>query len=181
MSKKEDLTGNKYGKLTVKEMLYNHNGKGRTKCLCECECGNTCIKLAYELKKRSNPSCGCARKEIAKEVFGKDINGKKFGRLVVLETLWEEQPPKVKCQCDCGNITYATTSNLNSGHIKSCGCLHSYKEMLITKFLNKNHISFKQEYCFSDLKNPDTDCYLRYDFALFNQEQLIGLIEYNGA
>ena len=52
MSKKEDLTGNKYGKLTVKEMLYNHNGKGRTKCLCECECGNTCVKLAYELKRR---------------------------------------------------------------------------------------------------------------------------------
>ena len=123
MSKKEDLTGNKYGKLTVKEMLYNHNGKGRTKCLCECECGNTCIKLAYELKTRNNPSCGCARKEIAKEVFGKDINGKKFGRLVVLETLWEEQPPKVKCQCDCGNVVILRKSDVQSMHTQSCGCL----------------------------------------------------------
>lgn len=28
------------------------------------------------------------------------------------------------CSCDCGNITTAKTSDLKSGHKKSCGCLN---------------------------------------------------------
>ena len=50
-----------------------------------------------------------------------------FNRLTVLEdskqrsksgsVLW-------KCQCECGNITLSTGSELKSGHKKSCGCLH---------------------------------------------------------
>lgn len=50
-----------------------------------------------------------------------------FNRLTVLEdsqqrtssgsVLW-------KCQCECGNITLATGSELKNGHKKSCGCLH---------------------------------------------------------
>ena len=50
-----------------------------------------------------------------------------FNRLTILEdskqrsksgsVLW-------KCQCECGNITLATGSELKSGHKKSCGCLH---------------------------------------------------------
>lgn len=37
--------------------------------------------------------------------------------------LWE-------CVCDCGNIHYATKSNLNHGKTLSCGCLH--KEVSVT-------------------------------------------------
>ena len=32
--------------------------------------------------------------------------------------LWE-------CLCDCGNITYASSNHLKSGHTKSCGCLRN--------------------------------------------------------
>jgi len=28
-----------------------------------------------------------------------------------------------KCQCQCGNITYASSTDLKSGHKKSCGCI----------------------------------------------------------
>ena len=57
-----------------------------------------------------------------------NLTGKRFGHLVVLE----KSDKKInsisffswKCKCDCGNITYVTTANLNSGHTKSCGCMN---------------------------------------------------------
>lgn len=55
----------------------------------------------------------------------KDITGVRFGRLVALRYL-----PSIKkweCMCDCGNITYVLSQNLNSGHTKSCGCYKKEK------------------------------------------------------
>ena len=55
----------------------------------------------------------------------KDLTGMKFGRLTVLKidegrsgrkTFWI-------CQCDCGNIKSVRSDSLQSGRIKSCGCL----------------------------------------------------------
>lgn len=56
----------------------------------------------------------------------KDLINQKFNLLTVIKDstkrnaggsiLWE-------CQCDCGNITYASSTDLKSGHKKSCGCL----------------------------------------------------------
>ena len=56
----------------------------------------------------------------------KNITGKRFGRLVVLEPTEERQQGSViwKCKCDCGNICYVSRSNLEQGYTKSCGCLH---------------------------------------------------------
>ena len=60
----------------------------------------------------------------SKSGFRKDLTGKRFGRLVVLEfveirkhnTFW-------KCQCDCGNITVKQGTSLSQGFTRSCGCL----------------------------------------------------------
>ena len=124
--RRENLVGCKFGKLTVDEMLYDYNGTGITKCLCHCDCGKTNIlRYAYNLKKAELSSCGCAKKEVVKQSCGKDINGKRFGRLVVLETYWEEIPPKVKCKCDCGNIFISRKNDVQSGHTKSCGCINA--------------------------------------------------------
>lgn len=63
-----DITGNKYGKLTVKEMLpkYKQNKSGRwlTYCLCDCDCGSSgVIVAANKLKARHTQSCGCLQKD----------------------------------------------------------------------------------------------------------------------
>lgn len=50
-----------------------------------------------------------------------DITGLRFGRLAVLSK--SERPRMWECQCDCGNITMATGTNLRSGSTRSCGCL----------------------------------------------------------
>jgi hypothetical protein len=54
----------------------------------------------------------------------KDIAGMRFGKLVAVN------PTDCKCvvwvcNCDCGNLTQVSSSNLQSGDIKSCGCFQS--------------------------------------------------------
>ena len=77
MGKRIDLTGQKFGKLTVIEMIYG-SGDKKTYCRCKCDCGNEVIREQYGLKRTKMPSCGCARKEIMRKACGTDINGKKF-------------------------------------------------------------------------------------------------------
>ena len=81
------------------------------------------------------------------------------------------------CRCDCGKDTIVRGDHLRSGSIKSCGCLVSYKEQCISSILLDQNIEYKQQYMFTDLKDIKP---LRFDFALFKDHQLIGLIEYNG-
>lgn len=121
---KIDLTGKKFGKLTVVEMLYNYNGTGRTHCRCTCDCGTeNVIRNSYQLKHATDSSCGCGKKEYIRKSCGKEIDGMRFGRLTVLETLWEDSPVRVKCLCDCGNVSYHIKVDVMSGHTLSCGCL----------------------------------------------------------
>jgi hypothetical protein len=49
-----------------------------------------------------------------------------FGRLTVLRDSGERTKTGFivwECSCECGTITRVRTSNLTSGHTKSCGCL----------------------------------------------------------
>lgn len=47
----------------------------------------------------------------------RDLTGQTFNRLTVTggKTQWT-------CQCSCGNVTNVSTSNLTTGHVRSCGC-----------------------------------------------------------
>jgi len=60
----------------------------------------------------------------------KDLTGKRFGRLTVLEyagTKYNKDGKNAraqwKCKCDCGNIRTVVSANLLLGRTKSCGCL----------------------------------------------------------
>lgn len=67
MGKFKDITGQKFGRLTVIERLENDKWKqARWKCLCEC--GNYTICITRDLKKGAVKSCGCLHKEIVKKV-----------------------------------------------------------------------------------------------------------------
>lgn len=55
----------------------------------------------------------------------KDLTGQKFGRLTVLYKLhnYHKQGTYWLCLCDCGNFSESWSPQLQSGKIKSCGCL----------------------------------------------------------
>lgn len=108
----------------------------------------------------------------------KDESNNRYGKLTVKSFAYTKNGKAYwNCLCDCGKQTIALGAGLRSGYIHSCGCINSYKEYEIRIFLDKNNIPYKQQYSFSDLKDKLP---LRFDFALFKNNILIGLIEYNG-
>lgn len=66
-----DLKNQKFGKLTVLKRVEDKVlpcGQKRTQWLCVCECGKQIIASANNLKIGKTKSCGCLRKETAKEI-----------------------------------------------------------------------------------------------------------------
>ena len=61
-----DLTGNRYGKLTVIKRVYKE-GDNNTYWLCKCDCGNKTVVNAPHLKDGHTTSCGCVHKEALKK------------------------------------------------------------------------------------------------------------------
>lgn len=58
-----------------------------------------------------------------------DLSGQKFGRLTVIERLFERKSCGYRsalwlCKCDCGKEVRTYAGYLKSGNTKSCGCLH---------------------------------------------------------
>ena len=167
--------GDKFNKLTIIAESPKRAANGGKYWLCQCDCGNIKEIRADHLKNGHTKSCGCKNQDKINNILGQ-----KFNNLTVIEitnkrrsggdVIW-------KCLCECGNITYATASELRNNRIKSCGCLKSLGEKTINKILTENNISFQKEYCFSDLKDEGL---LRFDFAIFNNNQLSYLIEYDG-
>ena len=71
----EDLTGQRFGRLTVVRWLRNDERKARQyNWLCRCDCGNEIQSTANKLKTGTQVSCGCRKHEHAVE-FGQ-INRK---------------------------------------------------------------------------------------------------------
>ena len=71
MSKFIDLTGKKFGRLTVlrldhRKKRYDKRGICRAVdiyWLCQCECGNTCVVQGNNLRSGHSQSCGCINKQ----------------------------------------------------------------------------------------------------------------------
>ncbi len=74
-----DLTGLKFGRLTVIERAGSSKDY-KAKWLCRCDCGSTCIVLGKYLFNGKTKSCGCFRKEVTQKratVHGDTVNGKR--------------------------------------------------------------------------------------------------------
>lgn len=66
----------------------------------------------------------------------KDMIGKRFGRLTVLEEIDQKNSRGLTCyvcKCDCGNIVNVCGRDMTREHTLSCGCLH--KKIMQKRFL----------------------------------------------
>ena len=74
MPKKIDITGQKYGRLTVIEAVTNNQYKNKnTRYKCRCDCGKVVIVRSDWLKEGRVKSCGCYGKEISKKLGKKEM------------------------------------------------------------------------------------------------------------
>lgn len=123
MAKKIDITGQKFGRLTVIEDV-GRNKRKQVIWLCKCECGNTVKTNCTSLRNGNTTSCGCYNKEVIGKRNRIDLSNQKFGKLTVIKECGKDKHKNFiwLCECDCGNTTEVTTAMLRSGHTKSCGC-----------------------------------------------------------
>jgi hypothetical protein len=122
---KRDITNQRFGRLIAIKKV-NKTGMATWECLCDC--GNTKVIPKNHLMQGLVRSCGCLRSP--------DLRGQKFGRLTILEKTKRRDSAGEyywKCQCDCGNITYAVSSNLKRGSVKSCGCYARERSVYIAE------------------------------------------------
>lgn len=198
MPKKIDMTGwimSEHGvpdsKLTVIKKTEPHvtsGGNKQVQYLCQCSCGKILPVKGSNLRNGNTKSCGCLKKELLAQRNANQSSvkvGNRYGKLVVIKDLgMRKQTSRDQnerwslCQCDCGSKPIEVKNNmLQSGLKKSCGCLQSQGEFVIEQILKNNNIQYIKEYSFQDLKVKN---FLRFDFAIFENNQLSYLIEFDG-
>lgn len=178
----KDITGQKFGRLTVLYPSTKKKNDGTILWVCQCDCGNYLLRSGSDLKRKGGHDCGRHTSENQQERANycrTELNGKIFTNLQVIGfDHIEGSRIFLKCKClRCNNTTIVRKDSLVSGHKASCGCLNSKGESAISIILTEKNINFKREFCFKDLKDKGA---LRFDFALFKEEKIAGLIEFQG-
>ena len=130
MGKSIDLTGKRYGKLTVLHKNPERNAAGCVMWECKCDCGNVKTYSTNSLNRGAVTSCGCG------QVKMDDLTGQRFGRLTVIKV--DRYEPKSHstrwiCKCDCGKEKSVLASCLKDGKVTSCGCFSSEQKSKRTK------------------------------------------------
>jgi CDP-6-deoxy-D-xylo-4-hexulose-3-dehydrase len=121
-SKLIDLTGKKFGRLLVIERVAEPIGKDYSYYwLCDCECGCKKKISGHSLRSGRTLSCGCLKREKAKELRSSSLVGQQFGYLTVLSK--SDKNTYYLCQCKCGNTKLVHRRSLVRGNTQSCGCL----------------------------------------------------------
>lgn len=118
MSNAIDLTGQRFGRLTVIERYGTGQGKSKyATWLCKCDCGNLAVRTSKNLKIHYNSGCDSCRRT------REDLTGKRFGMLTVISKSCNRNKNVYwNCRCDCGNTIEVKTAELNRGTTISCGC-----------------------------------------------------------
>lgn len=186
--------GDRYGRWTVlKTGVRNPQSKAKNPPLmayCQCDCGTVKYKEYRDLYAGRSLSCGCLRREKLTERNMERSSvkvGNQYGFLKVVEDLGLRAQKRgrnekwFRCEClNCGNKNVEVSgNNLQTGGTKSCGCVSSYGEKIISQYLEKRNINYASQYTFPDLLSFN-GYRLRFDFAIFKDNKLSFLIEFDG-
>lgn len=133
-----DLTGQRFGMLTVIRMVGRNEG-GQVLWLCRCDCGGDVVTTSGQLRAGYRKSCGCLSRPPLKKWIGM-----KFGELTVIAYDGRRNNKHYwKCLCSCGNTISVCQSNLKTGHTNSCGCMADIK----------NNIHFVDGTCIEQIRS----------------------------
>lgn len=176
--KLKDYTGQICGCWKVVERDYFPTSSSHeTFWKCEClNCGNKASVRKRDLDKKPKSCNNCKGKQLEKY----PINiGDKFGLLTVID---KPRNPysTVKCECVCGNIVYVRKAHLLglNRHSKtiSCGCAtKTAGEIKIEQILKTAGVKYQSQY-----RIREFNISAPFDYAIFNRETLLCLIEYDG-
>lgn len=122
--KKNDLTGNVYGRLTVLGDVGKRTGKGRVLWHCLCECGRVTFVRGDHLKNEEIRSCGCLNEEKNHQRF-KDLTNTETDNFKIIDRAYSKnQRVYWNCICKhCGNHIELQSNQID--RYSSCGCKHN--------------------------------------------------------
>lgn len=186
--KKQDLTGQRFGLLTVTgeaPIYISPKGYRKTMWYCECDCGNKCIVMGSHLLTGHTLSCGCQKFRGLIPRTARDLTGCKFGTLTVLyrqpnRTVGSNSRLVWHCRCDCGQETDVLGLLLTGGYVKSCGCLSiSHAERIMIDYLSNKNVVYATQY------HPDGligvgGGFLKFDFVIFRDDVIQCFVELDG-
>lgn len=143
-----DLSGQRFGRLTVLSYYGLHSSS--SKWLCKCDCGKEIITTSNSLRVGNTQSCGCLWQEVSHREKYIDLTGKKYNKLLILSYCGTDDKKQTSwlCRCDCGKEIVLLSCHFKSGNTKSCGC---YNRELGSQRLNK----YNQEYRISKGRDPN--------------------------
>ena len=134
----ELIQGSKIGRWTLLEELPPEGKKRIWRCRCDCGTERT---VSYKnLRYGSSLSCGCYRRERAREAISPDLTGRQFGELTVLEKADSIQAgARWLCRCSCGAECKILGTLLVNGKATRCtGKAHprnyAYKDITGQRF-----------------------------------------------
>lgn len=137
----KDLTGERFGRLTVVEFAGRVNNATVWRCVCDC--GTVHKVRKGNLLHGNTRSCGCLQLELVRArnvaLYSQpriDLTGRVFGRLRVLSVAGKRGRSWMwRCQCSCGRQHDVAGGHLTHGSITSCGC---YRVEMARKKLTKH-------------------------------------------
>ena len=133
MARTKDLTGQRFGKLTVLERLPECQDRYWL-WRCRCDCGGEILVNTKRLTRGTVTNCGCVPKQTAQNgTIAEDLTGRRFGRLTALRRT-ESKNGRTRwiCLCDCGREHTASAHELKAGKVTSCGCRRRLNRNSIT-------------------------------------------------
>lgn len=120
-ARRADLTGRRFGKLTVLEEA-QRRADGARQWRCRCDCGRECLALHHSLQTGKRTGCGCRNGRQSAQ----DVTGQRFAMLTALyptqergrngSVIWH-------CRCECGNEIDISLDRLKYSDVISCGCM----------------------------------------------------------
>lgn len=179
--------GMKFGDWEVIERDYHPSSKQHsTFWFCKCGICGEIISVSRDSLVRGKSSCcnRCKGEKIRQKVEDRGLSawhiGDKFGFLEVIGSAGTKNGHSyVKCKCKCGKIIDVRTEHLKGqSHSKtiSCGCAtQSSGEIEIINILEQANIDFQTQY-----RIREFNILSPFDFAIFKDKELLGLIEFDG-
>lgn len=157
-----DLTGERYGKLTVlregEHIIQKGTNKKVRHWVCLCDCGNETVVRHGNLRNGSIKSCGCGQN------IRQDFIGRKYGRLTIVAEAEDIRFSSVSvkrvfvCRCECGNVLEVRYDAMASGNTKSCGC-YKREQTIASNIKNKTTHGLNHHPLYSTWDSMNRRCY----------------------